>query len=76
MDKVCYETYDTNEVYDSMDLNPKEKQVMFLFFVLFGIISINDNRQNKFEIICMKILPIDVTNLGPCYSTAEDGKEE
>ena len=51
MDKVCYETYDTNEVYDSMDLNPKEKQVMFLFFVLFGIISINDNRQNKFEII-------------------------
>ena len=28
MEKVQYETYDTNEVYDSMDVNPKEDEVM------------------------------------------------
>ena len=30
MDKVSYEAYETNEVYDSMDLNPKEKKVTYL----------------------------------------------
>ena len=31
MDKVRYETYETNqdEVYDSMDLNPTHKKVIF-----------------------------------------------
>ena len=28
MDRVGYETYDTNEVYDNMDLNPTEIQVI------------------------------------------------
>ena len=28
MEKVQYETYDSNEVYDNMDLNPTENQVI------------------------------------------------
>ena len=28
MDRVGYETYDSNEVYDNMDLNPTENWVI------------------------------------------------
>ena len=28
MDKVCYETYDSNEAYDNMDRNPTENRVI------------------------------------------------
>ena len=31
MDRVAYETYDTIDVYDSMDVNPTEEQVISFF---------------------------------------------
>ena len=30
MEKVQYETYDTNEVYDSMDVSPKKDKVILM----------------------------------------------
>ena len=38
MDKVYYETYETSEMYDSMDLNQTEKEVIsqsFVFLILW-----------------------------------------
>lgn len=33
MEKVQYETYDTNEVYDSMDVNPRKDEVMLKVYL-------------------------------------------
>ena len=41
MDKVGYETYDSNEVYDNMDLNPTENQVKSVALSINQLITDN-----------------------------------
>ena len=37
MEKAQYETYDTDEVYDTMELTSRENKVMCLWYTVFSI---------------------------------------
>ena len=65
MDRVDYETYNSNEVYDNMDLNPTENQVISVALPRNQLITVHCKsnillKKNAYTLYIQKIISVHI----------------